>query len=311
MTYVQYIAQLALGRYAVTVIDANTFTVDYTPTGNGSGLMNWNSTIYNENDFKIESVLQANLGEESAKIVVMCKGSLGRISGTPTLDTTGLTGNVHTLTVYQLGTAVNTLPIPTSYAKEGIVRAVASGPISGFSGADGSGLEATPWYPVSALTQRVPIPLAFAAGGGNGSQRSIAVMSPYKGTAKLFRANGDLLMSFTFDRDATLATPNSSFEQRFPTGLTVSGYASGDGIDQAFSGDWLGGYIEADVPINIILNTHQNETLIGKGISTNTDEILCFGVTPASVRARIITTLSGCQRKQTVDETGSETWELV
>ena len=304
--------RLALGHYSnVNVVDSNTFEIDFYPTTSGTTTVDWNDTIFGDNDFKIESVKQANLGESSAKFVVYCKGLLSRKLALPTIDAAGLTGNAHTATVYQLGTAVNTLPVPTDYAKEGVINAVASGPISGFSGADGAGLEATYWFPVSALTQRIPIPLAFSGGAGNGDQRSIAVMSPYKGSAKLFRANGDLLMSFMFDRGAALATPDSSFEQRFPTGWTVSGNAAGAGIDQAFSGDWLGGYIEADVPINLVLNTNSNEDLIQQGIPTSSDEIICFGVTPESSRARIVTTTSGRQRKQTVDENGTETWELV
>lgn len=309
ITSAQY---LALGHYSnVTVIDVDTFEIDFYPTGNGTGLVDWNQTIYGDGDFKVEAVKMANLGEASAKFVIYCKGVLSRVSATPSVDTTGLTGNAHTLTVYQLGTAVDAMPTPTDYDKSGIINAVATGPISGFSGADGSGLEATYWFPASAMTQRIPIPLGFASGGGNGSQRSIAVMSQHKGSAKLFRANGDLLMTFTFDRDAALATPDSSFEQRFPTGLTVSGNAGGGGIDQAFSGDWLGGYIEADVPVNIVLNTNNNDDLIQNGIPTNADEIICFGVTPESIRSRIVTTTSGRQRKQTVDESGTETWELV
>ena len=259
----------------------------------------------------MESVKQANLGEASAKFVVYCKGSLARVVLSPTVVTTGLTGNAHTVTVYQAGNLVDKLPNLTDYAKEAIIRAVSNGPISGFSGADGAGNEATYWFPVSALTQRIPIPLAFAGGSGNGSQRSIAVMSPYKGSAKLFRANGDLLMTFMFDRDTSLATPDSSFEQRFPTGWTVSGNADGTGIDQAFSGDWLGGYIEADVPINIVINTDSNQTLIQRGINTGADEIICFGVTPDLCRAEIRCGADNRLRKRVIENTGTETWELV
>lgn len=262
-------------------------------------------------DFEIDFQLGTNLGEASARVYLIFKGIFERLLASPSITTTGLTGNIHTLTVYQTGTQAGNAGSNTDYAKEGIVNIVANGPISGLSGADGSGLEATYYVPTSGLTQRIPIPLGFPVDGNtNGDIAGIAVQSLYKGSYKLFDANKNLILSGTFDRDPSLATPVCEFEQRFPCGITI-GDGVGAGIDVDIGQDWLGGYIETDVPINIILNTDENDQVISGGIETNADEIVCFGVTPENIRTEITTATDGRLRKRSIDNTGSEVWDLL
>lgn len=264
-------------------------------------------TSYSSDDFKVEFVLGNNLGESDATVIIYNMGILARTNVTIILNTGGLTGNTHTYSSIQSGTSADNAGGNADYAKEGIIILRANAPISAFSGADGAGLEATYFVPTNSLTQRIGTPLAIK-NALSGSSNCIAIQSPFKCEAKIFGSNGEFLYSLSSVR--SYSNPVNKFQQRFPTGV-VLGFGAGLGIDVALDSNFLGGYIETDVPCNIVINTSENEILISNGIKTNGDEMICFGVTPDNIKAEIKQVSDGRTRKRVVDSSGSETWELT
>jgi len=265
---------------------------------------------------KIEGLLKSNLGEASARIYVFLLDPFKRLLSNPTIVTTGLTGNVHTLTSYQTGTTANNAGNNSDFAKEGCLVLKASGPISAFAGADGSGLEAAYATPTAAAGQRVALPLATSQ-TQPGDSSGICVHSKFKGDAKIYDHNNTLVYEFTFDRDASLANPTDEFEQRFPCAYHITGTGATGG-DETFTEDFLSGYIETTVPVAVIMNSDESDQYItvangfnAQGLETNADEIVMVGITPDDCRAEIRCSGDGRYRKRVIDGTGSENWELV
>ena len=121
--------------------------------------------------------------------------------------------------------------------------------------------------------------------------------------------DGSLVYSYSFDRNSGI-TVDSEFKQRFPCAWNLTG-TTGGGADATFTEDFTGGYIEADVPINLIFNTNSNQDHITGGIETAADEVVLYGVTPETIRAEIAEASDGRLRKRSVDNTGTQTFELV
>ena len=295
------------GTFTITVNGETTGTIAYNAGGNEILTALDGLTSYSTADFKVEAILGDNLGNGGTQIMIYCMGLLSRVVGSPTIDTTLLTGNVHSVVVYQTGAEANNADDTTNYDSSGCVRYVANAPISSLSGADGSGKEATYYVPVSSLTQRIPLYWGTNQ-VGNGSQSCICVQSPFKGSYKIFRQDGSLVYSNDFDRDASIVV-DSEFKQRFPCAWNLTG--TGGGGDSIFTEAFTGGYIEADVPINVIMNTNGNQGNITNGIATNADEVVLYGVTPETCRAEIRCTSDGRKRKRVIENTGAENWELV
>ena len=171
--------------------------------------------------------------------------------------------------------------------------------MSAFSGADGSGFEAVPFYPASACTQCIPI--AFATiNSGHGAISCFAIQSLYEGNYKIFGSDGDLKYTGTIDRGFTA---DSGKRQKHPAQALLEGSSMFE--------PFLGGWIEADVPINLIMNTDENQDYITGGIDTESDEILLVGVTPDNTRAELRKDAKGLTRRRTLSGTGTETWELT
>ena len=239
---------------------------------------------------KIEGALKINLGEASARVYIYLLDAFKRVLSSPAIVTTGLTGNPHTLASYQTGTTADNAGNDTDFAKEGCLVLKASGPISAFAGADGSGLEAAYATPTSAAGQRIALPLATTQ-AGPGDTSGIAVHSKYKGDAKIYDRDGALLYAFTFDRAASLANPEDEFEQRFPCAYHITG-TTGTGGDEVFTADFLSGTIETTVPVAVVMNTDESDQYItiangfnAQGFETNADEITLVGITPENIRA--------------------------
>jgi len=297
----------------ITVIDVDSYTINYVPTGGTTStadLVDY-SYPYIEDDFIVDPLLGDNLASASAQILVKCQGNLERVAGTPTIDTTGLTGNAHSLTMYQAGNVADNCGNNGKYDPQGLLRLRASAGISCFSGADFQGGEATYAVPTSALSQRIPLPIATLQ-TGNGAGSCIAVHSIYRGECKVRGTDGSVLYTFTVDRDSSI-TVDSKFKQLFPCAYQIAG--TGDfaraGVIELFTDDFLGGDIESAVPISVVMNSTDNDVLIPGGIQTAQDETVHYGITPDDCRAVIKCDTNQLLRKQTIDATGAETWELV
>jgi hypothetical protein len=234
-------------------------------------------------------------------------GLLARVIGAPTIDTALLVGNIHTRTIYQAGGNADNTGDPTDYRSNGVVIYEANALISSLSGADGSGNEATYFMPVITMTQVIPLYLGTAL-VGNGAQSGIHVEAQHRGSYKIHRQDGSVVYSYTFDRDVGVI--DSEFKQRFPTAWNLTG-TGGGGSDAVFIEDFTGGYIQADVPINVIMNSNRNSSNIINGIETNSDEIVMYGTTPSDCRAEIRCTSDGRYRKRAISSTGAENWELT
>ncbi|MBB4658728.1 DUF2793 domain-containing protein [Parvularcula dongshanensis] len=184
------------------------------------------------------------------------------------------------------------------YSPEDFVILRASGPISSYSGADGEGGEATPHYPVGALAQRVPVPLATKA-QGTGKDSCFALASPHEGTAAIYRSDGSLFATLPLTRQNAVTTPD---DQLCPCSARLDG--------QSMPSDFPGGWIEADVPIYVVMNSSQNEAQFTGGVITYGDEIALPGVTPEEARTEVRRDEAGFLRRRRLGADGAEAWVL-
>ena len=265
------------GTFTITVNGETTGNIVY--NANSSQILTALSGLasYSETDFIVEMTRGDNLGQSNAQAIVYCQGLLARVVGTPSINNSNIVGNSHTYFLQQAGNLADNAGSDADYSKEGIVHLEAkNGVISCLSGADGSGLEATYYMPTKAMTQVIPLYLC-ALDSGSGRSSSIAIQSLYIGNFKIYDQNNVLKYSGSFDRGITAG---SGTRQLIPTGITIAP----TGQDIAFTEDFLGGYIESDVPINIVFNSDENQDLITGGIPTESDEIVMYGVTPNDIR---------------------------
>ena len=216
----------------------------------------------------------------------------------------------------------------SDYEPAGATRVKAKGLISAYSGADSSGLEASPLMPTSAMSQVVAQPFHIHD-SGDGGDSGIAIASPYNGTAKVYQwndATGVADLAYTvsltkgnFGAGITLTTPD---DQNFPSSGIVaneSGYAA-DPSYAELVGNLGAGYIVADVPITVVLQnsnpTHvptirsQNGTTTTSMISDD-DETLTLGWTPPNIKAEITKDVDGYLRRRELDASGVVTYPLV
>ena len=216
----------------------------------------------------------------------------------------------------------------SDYEPAGATRVKAKGLISAYSGADSSGLEASPLMPTSAMSQVVAQPFHIHD-SGDGGDSGIAIASPYEGTAKVYEWNSvtgvaDLAYTVPLTKGAngagiTLTTPE---DQNFPASGIIANEA-GLGADASYVelvGDLGAGYIVADVPITVVIQNSnpahiptirtQNGGTTTSLIS-NDDETLTLGFTPASLKAEITTDLDGYLRKREITGSGVVSYPLV
>ena len=287
------------GTFTLTINAEVTSAIPYNATASQILTALDGLTTYSSADFKVEMTLGNNLGEASAQVTIYTMGLLGRVTSGETIDTALLVGNVHTLNVIQAYSLAPNAGSNSRFAVGGLINLEGSGPLSAFSGADGSGFEAVPFYPASACTQCIPI--AFATiNSGHGAISCFAIQSLYEGNYKIFGSDGDLKYTGTIDRGFTA---DSGKRQKHPAQALLEGSSMFE--------PFLGGWIEADVPINLIMNTDENQDYITGGIDTESDEILLVGVTPDNTRAELRKDAKGLTRRRTLSDTGTETWELT
>jgi len=215
--------------------------------------------------------------------------------------------------------------IDADYEPNGATRARAKGLISAYSGADTAGLEASPMLPVSAMSQVVAQPL-YIFDQGDGGESSVAIASPYEGTAKYYEwdaTNQTTVLKYTIPltrgNNGTGITLSSPEDQFFPcSGLIANENAlAADPSVIQLAGALGAGYVTADVPIvvvsqnsnaNFTPNVRSQNGTTTTSIVNEKDETLQLGWTPPLVKAELTTDSSGFIRKREVDGTGAITF---
>jgi hypothetical protein len=244
---------------------------------------------------------------------------------------------------FDAGPPTGTGATDSGYQARGACRILLSGPGSAYSGADGDGLEATPLCPTQFMTQKIALPLQIlnlASGSGDG----LAIASPYVGTAKLYQWNPvtkrSEIVSVTppsggapvtemllqrRDGATELGDAADSDAQLHPASLLLSGSGGGGSDPNAhdFLGNFLGGYVEVNVPCTVVFNSSQNQnggsgfTARGtsgaatRGIHADGDESLSFGITPPDIRAEIRRGADGRLYRRDLGAGGTETWSVA
>jgi hypothetical protein len=215
--------------------------------------------------------------------------------------------------------------IDADYEPNGATRARAKGLISAYSGADTAGLEASPMLPVSAMSQVVAQPL-YIFDQGDGGESSVAIASPYEGTAKYYEwdaTNQTTVLKYTIPltrgNNGTGITLSSPEDQFFPcSGLIANENAlAADPSVIQLAGALGAGYVTADVPIvvvsqnsnaNFTPNVRSQNGTTTTSIVNEKDETLQLGWTPPLIKAELTTDSSGFVRKREVDGTGAITF---
>ena len=205
----------------------------------------------------------------------------------------------------------------SDYEPNGATRVRATGLISAFSGADSAGLEASPLMPTSAMTQVVAQPL-FIADSGDGGNSSVAIASPFLGTAKVYEYNtstGELDLAYTVPLTRNGVTVTTQEDQYHPAAGLVAN-ESGNGT-VTLVGALNAGVVIADVPITVVVQNDapslvpsirsQNGTTT-TSIVNDDDETLSLGITPALIAAEIREDADGILRKRVISNTGTESW---
>ena len=228
------------------------------------------------------------------------------------------------------------------YEPRGATRIRAAGLISGYSGADSSGLEASPLCPISTMTQRIALPLHIR-NSGDGGNNGIALASHFVGTARLYQWNqvtkvAEIVTVNDPDGNPTTeinlirreladeVTASTRAQQLHPASALISNQGGPGGGDQGaydMLEDFNGGYVEIDVPCTCVFNSEQNEngatdhTFRGTsgdtvvGIRSDDDEQLTYGIIPDSIRAEIREGEDGLLYKRLIATGGGDSWVLA
>lgn len=216
-------------------------------------------------------------------------------------------------------------------------RFLAQGLVSAFSGADGSGLEATPMMPVSAMSQKVPL-CGTIKNELTGRNNCIAIASPYEGVAQIYEFNqttGELEQRLFVDPATGLDTSDillerrtgttytTQLDQRAPASATIdaAGGNATSGVYEFRPGDpdFTGGVLIANVPVAVVLNNTQNtgtqtNTYRGSsgnqvlGVRSKADETLMVGITPEEIRLNVRLAQDSLYYRQTLQAGGTEAW---
>ncbi len=229
----------------------------------------------------------------------------------------------------------NNLP---DYDPRGATRFLAEGLVSAFSGADGTGLEATPMMPYSAMSQKIPI-VGTVLNSGAARANGIAIASPFEGTCRLYeydRATGELVLRQVVDPTTgqlvddillerrTGVTYTTELDQRAPASATIQATegSAGSGFYGFGSGaaDFEGGILIANVPVTVIVNTTQNVPGTAQvqyrgtsgnlvlGVRSKGDETLMIGTTPEEIRLNVRLAQDELYYRQTLQAGGTEVW---
>ncbi len=213
------------------------------------------------------------------------------------------------------------------YEPSGVTRLRATGLVSAYSGADSAGLEASPLMPVSAMSQVVAQPFKVTD-SGDGGNSGVAIASPYKGTAKVYRwdtTSNVAVLAYTvpLDRGTTGQgiTPSTPEDQYIPNaGLVAREPTLTDTCVIQLNGDLDPGFVVADVPITVVSQTNINTTsytirsqngTTTQSIASQGDETLMMGWTPQTKRAVVKEDADGYTRRLDIDNSGTVTYPLT
>lgn len=214
-------------------------------------------------------------------------GSFTMNAGTPVAIYTGTINE-------DAGATNNNAGNDNNYSEDGCVILRGDKPISAFAGADGSGWESTPGWPLDQLAQLFANPSTIN-GNVNARVASVTIGSPYEGTASVYDSGQDLVTTFSITRGVAVSSPD---DQLYP--------ASGQWqpIDSGLS-NYTGGYIETNVPSICIMNFQGSSQWSDSG-----DELMVPGVSPEDTRATLRKHPSGIWRRRDLDGVGVETWNV-
>ena len=216
----------------------------------------------------------------------------------------------------------------SDYEPRGATRMRAAGLISAYSGADSSGLEASPMMPTAAMSQVVAQPF-WVDNAGDGGNSGVAIASPYKGVAKIYEWNAetgvaDLRYTVPLERgtQGQGIVPASPAEQYLPCAglVAVEPTLAADPSVVQLDADLGPGYVVADVPITVVgqnatptltpdIRSQNGETTTS--IVTDDDETLLLGWTPAQLKAEITEDAAGFTRRREIDASGVATFTLT
>ncbi|MEM8596672.1 MAG: hypothetical protein AAGF76_09420 [Pseudomonadota bacterium] len=206
------------------------------------------------------------------------------------------------------------------YEPDGATRVRAVGLVSAYSGADSSGLEASPLMPTSAMSQVIAQPFLIQD-NGDGGNSGIAIASPYEGTARIYSYNsgtGGLDLQYTVPLTRNGVTVSSQADQFHP----AAGMVANESVNGAVQlvGDLNPGVVIADVPITVVAQAGVVDTATtfrsqNGATATNPghedDETLMLGITPSAIAAEIREDANGLLRRRVIDGSGAETWVLA
>lgn len=289
------------GNFTITVNGETTGNISFNATSRQVATALDGLTSYSSVDFDVYMTVRDRLGENEAIMRIECIGALSRIVGTPSINTGGLTGNVHTLVLIQAGNVADNLGNDADYAPDGMVRFISSLPISVFSGND---FEATYAFPTRAVYQRVPLFLRHVSNDTSVNINGMTFISPYEGVVKVYNSDGSIYNTVSMTRTVTVT---SCFDQNHPAGASFA-------PDNSVLGIFEGGYAESNVPFMCIHNPN-NELEFGSlpvdEVRMHGEEVVLLGITPEKIRAEFITDGKRILRKRVIDDNGIESWVIA
>ena len=181
------------------------------------------------------------------------------------------------------------------YAVDGCLILKSDKPIGAFSGADNSGGESTPGYPLNQLAQLFVNP-ANIDDNTNSARSSITIGSQYEGEFKVYDNTNTLITTVAITRAISVTVPE---DQLYPA--AGQWQPASNGIT-----DYTGGYVECNVPSVCIMNLNGSSVwTVDAG-----DEVVICGSTPDELRANIKKDSDGFFRRRDIDASGVETWNI-
>jgi len=184
----------------------------------------------------------------------------------------------------------------TDYGIDGCLILRSDKPISGFSGADGNGGEATPGWPLDQMAQLFPNPANIDDDADRG-RSSVTIGSQYEGTMFVYDSTQTLITSVAITRPTAVVVAS---DQLYPAAAQWAPVDSG-------LVDWNGGYVETNVPCVCIMNMNGSPSPWN---ADGGDELNIVGTTPEDIRAVIRIDADGFKRRRDVDNLGVETWNI-
>ena len=180
----------------------------------------------------------------------------------------------------------------------GYVRMRSNAPFTAYSGADGSGGDAAPFYPVSAMSQRLAQPL-YIIDSGQADESSIVCFGPYEGTVRIYEYDEFGVSVLAYTMFLTRGFPATTADDQLCPAACILSNTNGNTNNTPLIGNLRPGYIESDVPIGVIVQSraltagsHQLTVRSQGGTTASTilsvqDETMVFGHTPSELKAVI------------------------